>query len=204
MKEDCFPPDSRIQQDGEVVRPEDVTFRSFEVEYPNIQVVRGVRKAAYISLGWVFVVLATLGVILPLLPTTPFLLLASYFFIRSSRRLHGWLLRNRVFGPLIRDWQERGGVRPSVKFTALVVVPFVIGSSIYLGQLSSRLIIVLCVLGAVGMTVVICLPIAKEQERGLDITHPDGKFVSSVSTPNSTENQRDIHQRYQSVRRNGE
>ncbi len=157
------PTESRIAPDDLPTTPFP-TLEIAERAYPEIKVVTGVRKVVYISLGWFFVLLATLGVILPLLPTTPFLLLASYFFIRSSRGLYSWLLRNRVFGPLIRDWQERGGVRRSVKFTALAVVPAVIGSSIYFGQLSTRLIIVLCVLGAVGMTVVICLPIAKEPE----------------------------------------
>ena len=54
--------------------------------------------------------LAVLGLFLPLLPTTPFLLLASACYVRSSERLHGWLMGNRVLGAYIRNFQERRGI----------------------------------------------------------------------------------------------
>src|SRR3954469_324642 len=85
----------------------------------------GFRRVVYVSLGLFFVALAVVGVVTPLLPTTPFLLLAAFFFARSSSRLHAGLLRSRVFGGLIRDWQVHRGVRPRVKVVALTLMPLV-------------------------------------------------------------------------------
>lgn len=68
------------------------------------------KKAVLVAAGSVCLVLAVLGVFLPLLPTTPFLLLASACYVRSSERLHGWLMGNRLLGPYIRNFKERRGI----------------------------------------------------------------------------------------------
>lgn len=63
------------------------------------------KKMLYMTLGFGFIVLAVLGVFLPLLPTTPFILVAAYFFSKSSDRWHQWLLSNKVFGPILHNWE---------------------------------------------------------------------------------------------------
>jgi uncharacterized protein len=68
------------------------------------------KKALLVAAGSACLALAVLGVFLPLLPTTPFLLLASACYVRSSERLHGWLLGNRVLGGYIKNFQERRGI----------------------------------------------------------------------------------------------
>lgn len=68
-----------------------------------------------LSLGWIFVLLGAVGAILPLLPTTPFILLAAFCFARGSEKAHGWLLENRIFGPLLRDWENGGAISPRAK-----------------------------------------------------------------------------------------
>lgn len=73
-------------------------------------------------IGSVCVVLAIFGIFLPLLPTTPFLLLASACFARGSERLHGWLLRNKTFGPLIADFEQGRGIPRRAKATALIML----------------------------------------------------------------------------------
>ena len=90
----------------------------------------GVRRRLYLVLGLFFVGVGILGVILPVLPTTPWLLLASYCFARSSPRLEAWLRRTPYFGHLIRDWEVHRGVRPRVKATAILIVALVIGSTV--------------------------------------------------------------------------
>ena len=79
-------------------------------------------------LGLFFTALATLGVFLPVLPTTPFLLLAAACFARSSPALHRRLLGNRVFGPFIAQWQHDRTVPRGAKRKAygLVVVTFAV------------------------------------------------------------------------------
>lgn len=64
-------------------------------------------------------VLAIVGIVLPLLPTTPFLLLAAFAFARSSPRLEAWLLHHPRLGPPIRNWQEQGAIGRKTKRVAL-------------------------------------------------------------------------------------
>ncbi len=79
------------------------------------QLVRGV----FLLLGVSFVVLGFVGVFLPVLPTTPFLILAAACFARSSPRLENWLLQHPRFGPLLRDWRARGAIPRRAKLMAL-------------------------------------------------------------------------------------
>lgn len=73
-------------------------------------------KSTYLILGILSLSLGIIGIFLPILPTTPFLLLATFCFSRSSDRLHNWLLSHRVFGPPILDWNEHRviGVRAKI------------------------------------------------------------------------------------------
>ena len=121
--------------------------------------VSGLRRWFYISLGWFFVGLAVLGTLLPILPTTPFLLLASFFFARSNPALQTWLFRLPLWGSLLRDWQMHRGVRPIAKLTAFVAIPTVIVSSAVLANLPSTGLVLLCVLGVIGLVVVGRLPV---------------------------------------------
>ena len=70
--------------------------------------------------GWFFISLAIAGAIIPLVPTTPFLLVAAACFFRSSPRFYKWLLNNKLFGKYIRDYKENKGVPVNVKLVALI------------------------------------------------------------------------------------
>jgi hypothetical protein len=117
-------------------------------------VTRGPARLLYLLLGGVFFVLAVLGALLPLLPTTPFLLLASYFLVRSSPRLNDKLLASRTFGPLLRDWQRHRAVRPRVKHATLIVMPAAVLASAYFGNLGPLGLAILLPLGLIGFVVV--------------------------------------------------
>jgi uncharacterized membrane protein YbaN (DUF454 family) len=112
----------------------------------------------YIGLGFVCVGLAVLGAMLPVLPTTPFVLLAGYFFCRSSPRNYLWLQRSPWFGPLLRDWEHHRGVRRRVKWLAVGMIAFAMTASAASGQLSTAVLAVLMIAGGIGLTVVLRLP----------------------------------------------
>jgi uncharacterized membrane protein YbaN (DUF454 family) len=80
------------------------------------------------GLGAVSLALGVIGIALPLLPTTPFILLAAFAFARGSPRLRHWLETHRRFGPPIRDWERYGAVAPRAKrlAAALMALTFVI------------------------------------------------------------------------------
>lgn len=101
------------------------------------------------GLGLLCVGLGLVGVVVPLLPTVPFMLLAAFFFARSSERLHYWLLNHRVFGPMIVDWQNRGAINPRAKRYATLSILAVFGISLALGLKATVLAIQAVVLGGV-------------------------------------------------------
>ena len=65
------------------------------------------KRAIYKPLGILFLALGVAGVVLPVLPTTPFVLLAAWFFARSSEKWYQWLLNSELFGPAIANWEEK-------------------------------------------------------------------------------------------------
>ena len=89
------------------------------------------KKALLVAAGSVSLALAVLGLFLPLLPTTPFLLLASACYVRSSERLHGWLVGNRVLGGYIRNFQERRGIPLRGRVITVVVLWLPLLYSVY-------------------------------------------------------------------------
>lgn len=101
--------------------------------------------------GSLAVVLGVVGVFLPVLPTTPFMILATGCFAKSSARLYDRLLSNRVFGPLIWRWQTTGTIPTPAKIAAigLIVVTFTITLVFAVTSLGPRLI-----LGAIGVGVI--------------------------------------------------
>ncbi|MBW3567870.1 MAG: YbaN family protein [Proteobacteria bacterium] len=82
---------------------------------------RGVFRVLLLVAGWIALVLGAIGVILPLMPTAPFLLLALACFSRSSRAMEEWMYRLPLVGRYLRDWQEEG-ISPSMKWSALAAL----------------------------------------------------------------------------------
>ncbi|WIY53633.1 YbaN family protein [Devosia sp. YIM 151766] len=75
-------------------------------------------RPIYLMAGLVMLALGIIGAFLPLMPTTIFLIMATWFFARSSPRLENWLLNHRRFGPVIRDWRDSGAISPRSKVLA--------------------------------------------------------------------------------------
>ncbi len=87
-------------------------------------------KFILISLGFLFVFLGGLGLVLPIMPTTPFLLLAAACFARSSPYCHERLLNIQVFGSLIRNWQETRSIPRKAKLVAILSIMLMGGLSV--------------------------------------------------------------------------
>ena len=73
-------------------------------------------------LGMLCVALGAIGILVPLLPTTPFLILAAYLFSLGSPRMHNWLIKHTILGPPIRDWREHRAVSRRAKIWAVTAI----------------------------------------------------------------------------------
>jgi hypothetical protein len=89
------------------------------------------RNTLYIIAGFFFVALGAIGIVLPILPTTPFLLIAAGLFLRSSGRLYLWLTNHRYLGPFIRNYRLYRAVPLSTKLFALIFLYITIGYSLF-------------------------------------------------------------------------
>ncbi|MDA3932578.1 MAG: YbaN family protein [Tenericutes bacterium] len=77
------------------------------------------KKYLYISLGTLSLILGTIGIVLPLLPTTPFLLVSAFFYLRSSRKLYNWLLNHKIFGIYIYSYIHYHSIDLKTKITSV-------------------------------------------------------------------------------------
>ncbi len=92
------------------------------------------RRGVYFALGSVSVVFGIVGILVPLWPTTCFLLLAGWCFARSSRRAERWLHENHVFGRYLRDYRERGVISPRIRLGSVATLWTFMGlSAVLLG-----------------------------------------------------------------------
>ncbi len=89
-------------------------------------------RLVYLGLGTVCLGLGILGAVLPLLPTTPFILLSAACYARASDRFYNWLLNNRLFGPMIREWRRHRSIPFRVKVVSIVLMVLTLGVSIVL------------------------------------------------------------------------
>jgi uncharacterized membrane protein YbaN (DUF454 family) len=122
-------------------------------------------------LGFAFLALAVIGIFLPLLPTTPLVLVAAACFARSSERWHRWLLQNETFGPMIRSWEERRCVSLRVKAIAITSMLLVGGYSVGFALESTRMKIAGCFLIAVGLLTVMRLKTCASDDAAVNRTN---------------------------------
>jgi len=109
-------------------------------------------KFIYLACGFVSFGLAMLGIALPLLPTTPLLLLSAWFFAMSSQRFYTWLINHKIFGRIISDYRERGGVRRKLKVRVLILLwATILSSAIFFTNMWSIRIILVAI--AIGVSI---------------------------------------------------
>jgi uncharacterized membrane protein YbaN (DUF454 family) len=103
-----------------------------------------IKHILLIILGWLFIVLGVIGAVLPLLPTTPFLILALACFAESSPRFHRMLLNNKWFGPALAQWEQTKTIRRKIKHKVMLLIIATFGISIFVlsGRTSLQLMLV--------------------------------------------------------------
>jgi uncharacterized membrane protein YbaN (DUF454 family) len=112
-------------------------------------------RILWLTLGFLSTACGIAGVLLPLVPTTPFLLLAALAFARSSPRLHNWLVTHPHLGPPITDWRAHGAINRRAKIMAVVVMGATLSLSAAMGVASTLLLVqtaVLCSAAAFVLT----------------------------------------------------
>ena len=121
------------------------------------------KKKIYICVGFLAVILGIIGVILPGIPTVPFLLVALFCFERSSKKYHDMILNNKYFGKVLRDYYEGRGLTTSVKMKAVLFLSCGMGFSVYRVQhLNLRIMLAVIWL---GVTIHIVLLKTKPKEK---------------------------------------
>jgi len=126
--------------------------------------VTGWKRIAFLTMALILFILGVLGILLPGIPATPFLLVTSYFLARSSPALNEALLRSKFFGPILVDWQVNGGVRRHVKLTATAFVLGAVTLTMAFGNLSRTPLIVVLFAAILGIGVIWWLPTASTKE----------------------------------------
>lgn len=140
------------EMDTEVVEKSEEQKRNLNGSVPREVTSSGLLKGLLIFAGTLFVGLGVLGIFLPLLPTTPFLLLAAACYAKSSKRFYHWLLSNRWFGKYIKNYRERRGIPSRVKISTISILWITIALSAYFAT-ESFLVRAILVLIAMGVTV---------------------------------------------------
>jgi uncharacterized protein len=110
-------------------------------------------RVLWLAVGFLATGCGIAGVVLPLVPTTPFLLLAAFAFARSSPRLHDWLVNHPRFGPPIADWQAHGAISRRTKLVAAAAMLATLALSVTTGVRGEIVVIQALVLSAVAVFV---------------------------------------------------
>lgn len=117
-----------------------------------------VGRAVYIVLGFLCLGLGIAGYIVPLLPGTVFLLLATYFFFRSSERMYNWVLNNRQFGHVIRAYRAGYGIPRRIKAYAVALIVISMGLSIAVAADGAAVRLLLVTIGVAVSTFILTRP----------------------------------------------
>lgn len=108
-------------------------------------------RLAWLVVGFLSLSLGAIGVALPLLPTTPFILLAALAFARSSNRLHDWLVNHDVFGSLLANWQRHGAISRRAKIASVASMAVLLAISLAVAAPGIVIVLQLVVLGMAAL-----------------------------------------------------
>ena len=115
-------------------------------------------RLAFLTIGILSLALGFLGIFLPLLPTTPFILLSAYCFSKSSPRLYQWLTSNKTFGPIILEWQQHRTLPRKIKKRAvyLIIATFAVTIIFFINKIYLQFLLLL--LASILVTYILRIP----------------------------------------------
>lgn len=122
----------------------------------------GARRLAYLFVGWASVVFGVIGIVVPLWPTTCFLLLAGWCFARSSRRAERWLYGNRLFGRYLTEYRDHGVISHQIRRASIATLWLVLGISALVFWSRLWVIALLLLVGTAVSIHLLSLPTAVE------------------------------------------
>lgn len=108
-----------------------------------------IKNYIYISIGFIFLFLGFIGLFLPIVPTTPFIIVAVWFFARSSKKLENWLLNHKIFGKMIQDWRNHGSINKKAKMSAIPLIAISFSGAIFV----NKILVVDILLAIVGTSI---------------------------------------------------
>ncbi|KEO61045.1 YbaN family protein [Thioclava indica] len=108
-------------------------------------------RLLWLTLGLLSLSIGLIGAIVPLVPTVPLMLLAAFFFAKSSDRLHNWLITHPRFGTAIQDWQDHRAISKRAKIAASISIAIAFGFSVIIGLPAKLLAIQAATLIAVSI-----------------------------------------------------
>ena len=117
----------------------------------------------FITFGTIFLGLGVIGVFVPVLPTTPFLLLSAACYVRSSNRLYSWLINHKLFSKFVRDFRESRAISLRNKIISILSMTLMIALSIFIFAEAFYIKLILLILGAVGFIVILSIPTLKRK-----------------------------------------
>jgi uncharacterized membrane protein YbaN (DUF454 family) len=140
--------------------------------------VTGLWRRIYIAAGWASVGMAVVGAIMPGIPTVPFVVLAAYFFVRSSPEAHAWLRQSRWFGSILRNWEEHRAVTVQVKYAAVGLILFAMVVTLVIG-LPLWLLVTIYVFEILGLAIVLHLKVVSDAHDGSVLTVGDTPLLQA-------------------------
>ena len=105
------------------------------------------KRAAYTLRAVIAVMLGAVGIVLPVMPTTPFILAAAALFSAGNPRMHNWLVKTKHFGPFIENYQNGKGVPKSLKYKTLAFLWIMLAISMFFTYKNSILLLILIIVG---------------------------------------------------------
>jgi len=137
----------------------------------NIHTARETRnpiaKILWILLGSFFVMIGAIGAVVPGLPTTVFLILAAACYIRSSQKLYDWLIKNKTFGPYLKDYREGKGMPKNAKILAVSMIIIFAGYAVIFAIEDLAIRILVAAFGIIGIFyVTFKVPVTEDIDKG--------------------------------------